>query len=291
MIKTGIVQIFDGTPGRGVDHVVEFAKHVELCQFDSLWVPDHVVFFDKYDSKYPHTDTGEIDFKVDQGIYEPSMTLLAAGLNTSRIRLGTSVEIITERNPIVRARELATLDVATLGRVEYGIGVGWSAEEYAALGIPFEKRGQRADEYIEAMRILWSETRPSYKGDFVEFEPLIFEPKPMNRRIPIMVGGNSIAALSRVARLGDGWHGWNLSLSELAEKISELKLQLQKNSRSIIDVKLNIGIPFRGDLSELVAYRDGCVKLGINEIVIAMGFSRSRYKEQLSELAGRLEII
>jgi hypothetical protein len=106
-----------------------------------------------------------------------------------------------------------------------------------------------------------------------------------------MVGGNSTAALSRVARLGDGWHGWNLSLSELAEKISELKLQLQKNSRSIIDVKLNIGIPFRGDLSELVAYRDGCVKLGINEIVIAMGFSRSRYKEQLSELAGRLEII
>jgi len=284
-MHVGIVQIFDGTPGRGIDHIREFAQHVEGSGFDSLWVPDHVIFFDQYDSKYPHTTDGSIQFKKDQGILEPAMTLLCAALVTSRIRLGTSVEIITERNPVIRARELATLDVASNGRVEYGVGVGWSQEEYAAIGVPFSDRGKRADEFILAMRSLWSQNRSTFHGEFVSFESAIFNPKPINRRIPIVIGGNSAAALTRVAKLGDGWHGWNLTLHEVEEKMIEIDRKLADHGRSRDEVKINVGIPFKGETQDLVNYRDGLLSLGVDEMVFAMGISRTRFKEQISEVA------
>jgi len=288
LVKVGIVQIFDGTEGRGVDHVREFAQHVEHCGFDSLWVPDHVVFFDNYQSKYPHTDDGAIQFKSNQGILEPAMTLLEAALVTDRIRLGTSVEIVTERHPVIRAKELATLDLVSRGRVEYGIGVGWSVEEYAALGISFDDRGKRCDEWILAMRELWSSKRSNFSGDFVSFQSAIFFPKPTSGRIPIVIGGNSPTALTRVAKLGDGWHGWKLTLDEVAEKLAEINVKLVKFGRTRDQVKLNVGLPFKGDLRDLAEYRDRLAKLGIDEMVVAMGMSRTKFKEQISDLATAL---
>jgi len=284
-LKIGIVQIFDGTTGRGIEHICEFAEQVEQLSFDSLWVPDHVIFFDSFSSKYPHTPDGTIDFKKDQGILEPAMCLLAAGQVTSRIRLGTSVEILTERNPVIRARELMTLDIATNGRVEYGVGIGWSEEEYAALGIPFADRGRRADEYIQAMRVLWSDERPSYHGKYVNFDNVVFEPKPLNRRIPIVIGGNSQAAISRVVRLGDGWHGWNLPVTELEVILEDIHTKLKEVSRDRASVKLNVGIPFKGSLQDLKDYADHCKSLGVDELIIAMGFSRTRFHDQLAEVA------
>lgn len=289
-MKVGIVQIFDGTEGRGVDFVREFARQVERCGFDSLWVPDHVVFLERYDSRYPHTDDGDIKFKADQGILEPAMTLLEAALVTERIRLGTSIEIITERHPVIRAKELATLDLVSGGRVEYGIGVGWSVEEYAALGVPFEDRGKRCDEWVLAMRELWSTKRSNFAGDFVSFDEAIFFPKPARGRIPIVIGGNSPAALTRVAKLGDGWHGWKLSLDEVAEKLAEIDTKLAKYGRSRDDVKLNVGIPFKGDLRDLAEYRDGLARLGVDELVVALGMSRTKFKDQIADLASALGI-
>ena len=286
----GIVQIFDGTPGRGLEHIQEFARVVEVLGFSSLWVPDHVVFFDRYESAYPHNEDGKIDFKSDQGILEPVMALLAAGMVTEHIRLGTSVEILTERNPVVRGRELMTLDVATGGRVEYGVGSGWSREEYAALGIAFERRGARLDEYIEALRILWSQARPTFHGEFVDFADVVFEPKPVRSTIPIVIGGNSPAALRRVARLGDGWHGWKLSVDQLSTTLDALHAELERCERSRSDVKLNIGIPFKGDPDELGAYAEACRELGMDELVIAAGLSRTRFSDQLAELAHAVSV-
>lgn len=284
-MKVGIVQIFDGTPGRGIDHIQEFATTVERTGFSSLWVPDHVIFFDSYESPYPHNDDGNIDFKKDQGILEPSMCMLAAGLVTKHIRLGTSVEIITERNPVVRGRELATVDVATNGRVEYGVGIGWSREEYEALGIPFADRGRRCDEYIEAMRALWSQERPTYAGKYVNFSDVTFEPKPPKRRIPIVIGGNSGPALKRVARLGDGWHGWKLTIEELEAHLDQLKGELDAHGRDRTEVKLNIGIPFKGEMSDLADYARECEKLGMDELIVAMGISRRTFVSQIEQMA------
>lgn len=284
-MDVGMVQIFDGTPGRGLAHIRDYAQTTEGLGFSSLWVPDHVVFFDQYDSRYPHTESGEIDFKSDQGILEPLMVLLAAALVTERIRLGTSIDILTERQPIIRANELTTLDVASGGRVEYGVGSGWSREEYAALGITFERRGKRLDEYIEALRAVWTQDRPTYDGEFVSFADIVAMPKPVRGTIPIVIGGNSPAALRRVARLGDGWHGWNLTAPELEATLEQLDEQLAAAGRSRADVKLNIGIPFSGSLDDLSAYAERCRELGIDELVIAAGISRNRFQQQLAELA------
>ncbi|CAE7931429.1 unnamed protein product, partial [Symbiodinium sp. KB8] len=210
---------------------------------------------------------------------------MAAALVTEKIRLGTSVDILTERHPIIRGRELATLDVASNGRVEYGVGSGWSREEYAAMGITFERRGARLNEYMDALKALWGEHRPSFDGEFVSFEPLIFMPKPVRGTIPIVVGGNSPAALRRVATRGDGWHGWRLEPDELKRTLDDLHVQLDEHGRSRDDVKLNVGIPFKGSLDELAEYAEICRGLGIDELIIAAGVSRTRFREQLTELA------
>jgi probable F420-dependent oxidoreductase len=284
-MDVGMVQLFDGTEGRGLDHIRAYATTVERLGFSSLWVPDHVIFFDRYESPYPHSDDGSIDFKTDQGLLEPLMSLLAAALVTERIRLGTSVDILTERHPIIRGRELATLDHASGGRVEYGIGSGWSREEYAAMGVTFERRGARLNEYIDALRALWQEARPTFIGEFVSFEPLIFMPKPVRGTIPIVIGGNSPAALRRAASRGDGWHGWRLEPDELKRTLDDLHTELERHGRDRADVKLNVGIPFKGPLDELASYADVCRELGIDELVIAAGVSRSRFEQQLADLA------
>jgi probable F420-dependent oxidoreductase len=290
-VRIGVVQIFDGTPGRGREHIEEYAIQLERLGFASLWVPDHVIFFDAYDSAYPHTDDGTIDFKTDQGILEPVMALQAAAMVTENLGLGTSVEIITERNPVTRAREIATLDRLSGGRFEYGIGIGWSREEYAALGIPFEARGKRCDEYVEAMRALWSQHRATYHGEFVDFTDVVFFPKTHRQPGPrIQIGGNSDAALRRVARLGDGWHGWKLTPDELDERLARLHELLQEHDRDRDELKLNVGIPHNGSPDELAAYADHCRRAGIDELVLALPISRRTFKEQLETYARALGV-
>ncbi len=285
-IRTGMVQVFDGTAGRGLDHIIDYATHIEALGFDSLWAPDHVIFFDTYSSKYPHTDDGSIDFKKDQGILEPLMVLQAAAHVTEHIRLGTSVEIITERNPVVRAREIATLDVISGGRFNYAVGIGWSKEEYKAIGVPWARRGARADEYIHVMRALWREYRPSFHGEFVDFPEVVFFPKPVQAGgVPILVGGNSDAALQRIARCGDGWQGWKLTISEVEERLARLREIVEEAGRPWNEITCNVGIPFKGDLNELAEYREALDKIGVHELVIAAGISRTRFKDQLSEFA------
>jgi probable F420-dependent oxidoreductase len=289
-VRIGIVQVFDGTPGRDRRHIEGYARTVERLGFDSLWVPDHVVFFDDYDSPYPHTDDGTIDFKQDQGIYEPAMALLAAAGVTERIRLGTSVEILTVRNPVTRAKEIATLDVLSGGRVEYGVGIGWSREEYAAIGVPFENRGPRMDEYIDAMRAQWTQSRATFQGRFAEFDRIVAFPKPAQGSVPFMIGGNSRPALRRVARKGDGWHGWKLSLPELERTLETLAEELEAADRPRSEVKLNVGLPFNGGSEELREYADGCRALGIDELVLALPISRHRFEEQLADYAEAIEV-
>src|SRR5512132_3610547 len=186
---------------------VELAQAAEEAGFDSIWTVEHVVVPHAYQSRYPYSPTGRMGSGLeDFPIPDPLIWLAYIASATRTIKLGTAILILPQRNPVVTAKAVATLDhVAGGGRVLLGIGVGWLAEEFAALGLPFADRGPRTDEYVQAMRALWNQECASFKGRFVSFDQVFCRPLPPERRIPIIVGGDTVAAARRAGRLGDGY--------------------------------------------------------------------------------------
>ena len=171
-----------GTSSR---HDAAYLKHlvqmIEELGFSSLWMPEHVVSFpaDRYQSKYPYSDDGSVPWRGDLSLHDPLMVAVAAAQHTSTLRFGSGIVILPQRPPLLTAKELMTLDHLTGGRFEFGVGGGWSSEEYQALGVPFAHRGKRFDEYIEAIRIAWRDQPASYQGSYVEFSDVVLAPKPL----------------------------------------------------------------------------------------------------------------
>jgi probable F420-dependent oxidoreductase len=185
---------------------VEVAQAAEEAGFDSIWTVEHVVVPHAYQSRYPYSPSGKMGSGLeDFPIPDPLIWLAYIASATRTIKLGTAILILPQRNPVVTAKAVATLDTMAGGRrVLLGIGVGWLAEEFAALGMPFEDRGPRTDEYVAAMRTLWTQERASFTGRFVSFDQVFCRPLPA-APIPIIVGGDTKAAARRAGRLGDGY--------------------------------------------------------------------------------------
>ena len=184
---------------------VRMVKIAEAAGFDSVVAVDHVVFPHRYTSVYPYAPNGRLPGGPDSPLPDPLIWMAAMAAVTTKLRFMTGVIILPLRDPFVLAKQVATLDSMSGGRVELGIGVGWLKEEFEAMGVPFEKRGKRSDEYIAVMRKLWAEDGASFKGDFVSFDEVSSNPKPVNRAVPIVIGGHSEAAAKRAGRLGDGF--------------------------------------------------------------------------------------
>src|SRR5207245_2476172 len=142
------------------------AEHAERLGFATLWSPEHVVLFDHYKSAYPYSDDGQFLAAGNIDLTDPFITMSYVAARTSRIRLATGICLVPERNPLILAKAIASVDSLSGGRVALGVGIGWSSEEFAALGIPFERRAQRTCEYIEVMRKLWREDKSSFSGEF-----------------------------------------------------------------------------------------------------------------------------
>src|SRR5437879_385487 len=186
---------------------VELAQAAEAAGFDSIWTVEHVVVPHGYQSRYPYSPSGRMGSGLeDYPIPDPLIWLAYIASATRTIKLGTAILILPQRNPVVTAKAVATLDHLAGGRrVLLGIGVGWLAEEFSALGVPFEDRGARTDEYVAAMRTLWTQERASFHGRFVSINEVFCRPQPADRKIPIIVGGYTRAAARRAGHLGDGY--------------------------------------------------------------------------------------
>lgn len=196
---------------------VELGRAAESAGFESLWTVEHTVFPDGYESDYPYDPSGKMAMQADTDLPDPLIWLTWVAAHTETLRLATGVLILPQRNPLVLAKSVATLDDLCGGRVELGVGVGWLREEFEALGVPFGGRGRRVDEYIEAMRALWDDDHAAYSGEFVDFEGVSVNPKPARGRVPIHIGGHSEAAARRAGRLGDGFVPGGGELAELLE--------------------------------------------------------------------------
>ncbi|WP_035804551.1 LLM class F420-dependent oxidoreductase [Kitasatospora mediocidica] len=240
------------------------AAAAEAHGFARLWVGEHVVMVDEPASRYPYSAEGTIPVPAAADWLDPLLTLSFAAAVTSRIGLATGVLLLPEHNPVVVAKQAATLDVLSAGRATLGVGIGWSAEEFAALGVPFAGRGRRTAEYVAAMRTLWSHDVASFDGEFVRFEAIRVNPKPVRGgRLPIVLGGNSDAALGRAAALGDGWYGFNLPAAAVAEHVRALAGHCASQGRD------------PGELTVAVALTDGTPELlpalaeaGVTELVV-----------------------
>jgi probable F420-dependent oxidoreductase len=264
-MKIGLFAMGIGTGARPltVRHIAETAERVG---FSTLWVGEHVVLFDRHDSKYPYSDSGQFTVSADADWLDPFITLTYAAAKTSKIRLATGICLLPEHNLLIVAKQIATIDKLANGRFVFGVGVGWSAEEFAALGIPFERRAQRTVEYLQVMRKLWTEEVTSFHGEFVNFDAARSFPKPpQGARLPIFFGGESGPALRRVAKHGTGWHGFNLDPTEARARIDKLHALMREQGRNPKEVEIAIS-PFRKPITpdEFQRYQDA----GVDEVVI-----------------------
>ena len=193
--------------GRYTDpaNAIELMQAGEEAGFESAWTVEHTVIPAGYESTYPYSPSGRMSPRDDFPIPDPLIWLSYVAAATSRIRLATGILILPQHNPVLAAKQAATLDCLSGGRLLLGIGVGWLKEEFETIGAPFAARGARTDEYIAAMRTLWSMELPSFQGRYVSFERAYCLPQPPNGSVPIIVGGHSKAAARRAGRLGDGF--------------------------------------------------------------------------------------
>lgn len=262
------------------------AQHAESTGIDSLWFPEHVVFFREYRSRYPYSADGNPGFGRRQGVYDPLFACTVAATVTTKIRVGTSILILPQRNPIVLAQEVVAVDHASDGRFDLGIGIGWSSEEFDAVGVPWAQRGARTDEYLDVMKTLWRDEVADHRGPLLNFDNVIAEPKPVqNPHPPIWIGGGRGAPMRRAATHGDGWYGWAIATQEIAETMAELDRACEAAKRDPSTVGRKLGLPFGGSSDELKVYLDAAQRANVEEVVVSTGIGTDFLRQRMDELA------
>jgi probable F420-dependent oxidoreductase len=191
--------------------IVQTAREAEKLGYGSIWTTDHVLMASDQPEPYGT-------------ILEAIVSLTYVAAVTERIRLGTSVIVLPQREPVLVAKQAATLDVLSNGRLTIGVGAGWNEREFGFLGANFHDRGRRLDEYIRALRTLWSDSNPQLEGQFVRFGDVSFQPRPVQPGgPPIWLGGGSRAALRRAATLADGWQATGAGIGEFAAGMAAIR--------------------------------------------------------------------
>ena len=224
----------------GRDSLIAFARRAEELGYHSGWVSDHVAWPADISSKYPYTPDGSFPAPQDMPWLDPIGTMLFVAGCTERLRLGSTVLILGYRPPVQTAKQLATLDVLSGGRLILGVGVGWMREEFEVLGMPFDHRGKRADEQLEIFQRLFTEAHPAYEGEFYEFPAVGFAPKPVQSPIPIWVGGNTEAAYRRVARCGEAFHAAFEPIDDVKAAWARVRELVEAEGRDPGTVRLSI---------------------------------------------------
>jgi len=266
---------------------LEICQRAEAAGFESVWGGEHVVLPDSIASKYPYTADGKIPAEPDTPIPDPLIWLAFAAAAAPTLRLGTCILIVPQRNPLVLAKELATLDQLSGGRVELGLGVGWLEEEFDALGVPWERRGARNDEYIAAMRALWSGPHAEFHGDFVDFAPATCSPRPVNGSIPVLVGGDTEAAIRRAVRIADGYFPGEGDFDRLGELLGRLRSAAEQADRDPGSIEINA--MFGVQMADPEAGVEQMAALGVGRIMIpAFFFAGPGGLDRLSEFGERV---
>lgn len=258
------VQVYFGGRSCAPEVIADIAHAAESSGLNSLWTGEHAVLFEDYAANYPYAKTGRYPLDTNYVPLEPFIALTYVAAVTKTLRVGTSVLLLPQRNPVYTAKSAADLDVVSGGRFDLGIGVGWCREEFEALDVPWERRGARADEYVQVMKALWEEGEANFAGEFYRIQRAVQTPKPAQKPHPrILVGGENDAALRRVAR-NDGWIAFDRPLDELKAMLGQIDAHLAEHGRKRNELHI-VMCPFSQpcDRDTLKRYQD----LGVDEVI------------------------
>ncbi|HET9078347.1 MAG TPA: LLM class F420-dependent oxidoreductase [Acidimicrobiales bacterium] len=247
-------------------------RRAQAAGFESLWGGEHVVVPSAISSTYPYTADGRMPVPAEVPIPDPLVWLAFAAAAAPGMRLGTCILILPQRNPVILAKALATIDQLSAGGLELGIGVGWMREEFEALGVGWERRGARTDEYVSAMRALWSAPEAEFHGEFVDFPPVVCSPRPVQPTIPIVVGGDTDAAIRRAARLADGFLPGESDPARLGTLIRRLREASEQVGRDPAGIEINA--MFGSNMGNPHERVEELAALGVGRVMVsAFGFS------------------
>jgi probable F420-dependent oxidoreductase len=220
-VKFGVIPVNVGVAN--VDSMIALGVKAEEVGVESVWTFEHVVVPLDYQSAYPYDKSGKMGATPETNFVDPLIALSALSTATSKIRFGTGVNILPQANPLYVAKQAASLDFVSKGRFMLGVGIGWLREEYAALGVPFERRGARFDDYIVAIKKIWSGETVEHESEYIDWSGFKSYPVPVQKpHVPIIIGGSKGKAFERVALHGDGWYAPTATVEQLEPLMKEL---------------------------------------------------------------------
>jgi probable F420-dependent oxidoreductase len=236
-MKIGLIG-FNIGPDNGLA-AIEGAKQAEAAGVESIWTFEHVMIPLEYTSKYPYTKDGRMGVDPETNMIDPLIGLAAVAAATSTIRLATGVNILPQVNPLLLAKQAASLDFISSGRLMLGLGIGWLEEEFDAMGVPFSARGRRNDDYLEAMRKVWSGDVVEHESEFLSWHGFKSYPKPVQDPLPIVIGGSKGKAFERIARFAQGWYAPTARLDELHKEMNTLAAVCAEHGRDASEIEVS----------------------------------------------------
>lgn len=251
-----------------VEQIVYMAKTAEDVGLESIWTFEHTIVPVDYHSPYPYSADGKMGATPETNFVDPLIALAAVAASTTTLRLGTGVNILPQANPLLLAKQAASLDFVSKGRLLLGLGIGWLEEEFDALGVPFERRGARFADYVEAMRKVWSGEVVQHQSDFLHWTNFKSHPRPVQDPLPLVIGGSKKNALRRVARYGQGWYAPAASAEQVAAMLPALDEACAAEGRRRSEIEIStMYVPALEPPAEAVPrYRD----LGVGRLIIPL---------------------
>ena len=269
---------------RSLEQMVAIAVQAEEAGFESVWTAEHAIVPLDYGSKYPYDASGKMGATPETNFVDPLIALTAVAAGTTNLRLGTGVNILSQSNPLTLAKQAASVDLLSDGRLMLGLGIGWLREEFVAMGTPFERRGARFDDYVQAMRKVWSGDVVEHESEFLSWHDFKSYPVPVQNPLPVVMGGTKGKIFERTAKYGDGWFAIGAP-GHIAGMMDKLRAACDAVGRDPSEIEISAMWPGTGGSAAIKEFAD----VGVHRLVVpvaGMGRERGETMKRLVEEAG-----
>ncbi|HIG44275.1 MAG: LLM class F420-dependent oxidoreductase [bacterium] len=263
-MKFGLIPVNIGV--QSTEQMIGLAQLAESRDFESVWTFEHVIIPMDYQSKYPYNESGKMGADPEANLIDPLIALAAIASQTTTLRLGTGVNILSQVNPLYMAKQAASLDMISNGRFMLGVGIGWLREEFEALGVPYEKRGARFDDYVTAIRKVWSGDVVEHQSEFVSWSNFKSYPIPVQNPMPVVMGGIKGKIHERIAKHGNGWFAPTTDISELTGHMDKIKTCCDSIDRDFAEIEITCMWPGFGGKEAV----QGLADAGVHRLVVPL---------------------